>query len=691
MRRTSSGSMDEPSTKNGRKQETDGQRRRFLFRPSIDHSLSLFSADRMFFRLELRSSSIKENLFNWFSFGIDESKSTARRRWEEREVSLWRDDEWISLNQSFRQLVQSLIQGGKALFIRSILNGHPSAKFALLFSFFLMKNIRIEEWWSEISSSSKSLDDRSSSIDNERLRRIEKRSTPRRSSTPLFSITLSNQWPIDGNWKNWTNVRRVDWLERIHRMSRDKVSLRPLDLLHWIPLEKTDCSEKWRSLWQWSIRFSSNKNQRTIVLLSKSMRRKAFDNVTDDDQLLIFLNIGKETGVSLSLSRWLFWLCRCFVEISIRKNLVTKKTARRVKWNEMKREEQRFSSMSFVRIAAVQSDENWKDFPFLSSPLNVFCCLTDFHRLEIDLFSSMCASHTSLFFSSIENRFSDRFTFLDNPSKRETERKIDLGRSTIDGMDRRWAICRRTDFHSSLARASPLVDEWGWNVFLHFVDGQLFDLVKNGQKRLSDVDSNLELNSRRETGEKKFFETLLIVYVDKRFHRWWMKLNRRNGWIDWKGQRMFLFPVLFTDVDETVRMRFFFRIDRMEEIRGRNESFLDLPLLDEEKSVLSMRCQLNGKISQSNTRLSSSWSSRRVVPFDVHRREVRSIENSSLEFRRSQWNDGRGGKRTSSISIASTEFRCCRVKRDSNWHDLQHPKEWQSNRSRSSVPTPPLE
>ena len=275
--------------------------------------------------------------------------------------------------------------------------------------------------------------------------------------------------------------------------------------------------------------------------------------------------------------------------------------------------------------------------------------------------------------------------------KREREREIDLGRSTIDGMDRRWTICRRTDFHSSLVRASPLVDEWGWNVFLHFLDGQLFDLVKNGRKRLSDVDSNLELNSRRETGEKKFFETLLILFVDKRFHRWWMKLKRRNGWIDWKGQRMFLFPVLFTDVDETVRMRFFFRIDRKEEIRRRNESFLDLPLLDEKKSVLSMRCQLNGKITQSITRLPSSWSSRRVVPFDVHRREVRSIENSSLELRRLQWNGGRGVKRTSSISIGSTEFRCCRVKRDSNEHDRHYQEEWQSNGSRSSASTPPLE
>ena len=198
-----------------------------------------------------------------------------------------------------------------------------------------MKKICIEEWCSEISSSSKSLDDRSPSIDNERLRRIDKRSTPRRSSTPLFSITLSNEWPIDANGKNWTNVRRVDWLERIHQMSMDKVS----SSSRCSPLNP---SVRNRSFGEVKIIVAmicslffeqKSTNERTIVLISESIRRKAFDSVTDDDQLFIFPNIGKETNVSLSLSMIVFTLSMLRRDLQ-QKELVTKKTARRVKWHE---------------------------------------------------------------------------------------------------------------------------------------------------------------------------------------------------------------------------------------------------------------------------------------------------------------------------------------------------------------------
>ena len=55
-------------------------------------------------------------------------------------------------------------------------------------------------------------------------------------------------------------------------------------------------------------------------------------------------------------------------------------------------------------------------------------------------------------------------------------------------LQRLWTFCRWADSHSSLARTSTMVGEWHWNVSLHFVVGELFDLVKNGQKRLSDLD-----------------------------------------------------------------------------------------------------------------------------------------------------------------------------------------------------------
>ena len=88
------------------------------------------------------------------------------------------------------------------------------------------------------------------------------------------------------------------------------------------------------------------------------------------------------------------------------------------------------------------------------------------------------------------------------PTEKQREKKNWLGESSDQScfgyfgsyprekraLQRLWEFCGRADSHSFLARASPMGDEWDWNVLLHFFDGQLFDLVKNGQKRLSDDD-----------------------------------------------------------------------------------------------------------------------------------------------------------------------------------------------------------